>query len=238
VSPRLSADVVACAVIAGASVAETHPLSVLAGGPGTGKARLLAGVLLIRAFGARPNQAAGLCRIHPNQLAPSQWPKSRISPENVADAQAALERLAVRLRFEIPYPQPARSSPRSPAAVVAKAVAPAVAAAAPSSPVIPTPAPVREPPAPKPVTAESFIPDEIDRPYTGPCTLMNLRRCDCHWPVGDARPQLYCAKPSEPGEEYCADHAKAMFGGRPKPRPLDPRAADARAEASRGRRAS
>jgi len=75
-------------------------------------------------------------------------------------------------------------------------------------------------------------------PGFGPCTLMNLRRDQCHWPTGDARPQLYCGAVANPGEEYCRAHRDSMFArtARRAPQPTDPRAVDARLEASRQRR--
>lgn len=96
----------------------------------------------------------------------------------------------------------------------------------------------KAPAAPKPVTEEAFIPDELDRPYTGPCTLLNVRTRDCHWPVGDGRPQLYCAKPVEGDGQYCPDHARAMFAGAKSkaPRPIDPRSRDLHQQAARDRR--
>lgn len=70
------------------------------------------------------------------------------------------------------------------------------------------------PPEPGSVGLEAFIPDEIDRPYGEPCTLMNLRHTACHFPIGDPRPeQFYCADRAVPGLSYCADHGSAMWQG-------------------------
>lgn len=77
----------------------------------------------------------------------------------------------------------------------------------------PEPAPC-PPPEPGPVGLEAFIPDEIDRPYSEPCTLMNLRSTACHFPIGEPSPeQFYCAERAAPGQQYCADHGSSMWQG-------------------------
>lgn len=49
----------------------------------------------------------------------------------------------------------------------------------------------------------------------GPVSLMNLRKNECHWPVGDAAPvQKYCGRGTPDGGQYCSKHAKAMFLGK------------------------
>jgi hypothetical protein len=132
---------------------------------------------------------------------------------------------------------PAAKQPAPPAAPAITAEKREIAPA-PAPPPRPPSNPTATAPAPKPITAEAFIPDELDRPYTGPCSLMNLRRNSCHWPVGDARPQLYCGKDAGSGEEYCATHQAAMFSGaKAKARVLGDRASHQHLQANREKRA-
>lgn len=61
----------------------------------------------------------------------------------------------------------------------------------------------------------------------GPVTLMDLRLCDCRWPLGDPRtPEFrFCGEPvSAPGRPYCSHHNAMAYTPR-APRPTAKEAA-------------
>ena len=47
-------------------------------------------------------------------------------------------------------------------------------------------------------------------------TLDELRRTDCRWPVGDDKPQRFCAEPAVTGKPYCDGHCAQAYRPAPK----------------------
>jgi len=110
---------------------------------------------------------------------------------------------------------------RKPNTYVLLSPPPAVAAEAPQGLAEPSPAP--EPPSteaePPAAGAEAAFALDDEEPWPesdgddapGPKTLLNLRRNECHYPIGDDRPQRYCGSVAVIGTEYCACHTAAMY---------------------------
>lgn len=94
------------------------------------------------------------------------------------------------------------------------------------------PAPAPQPqPQPTAFTEEDFELPDADEGNPGRRSLLQLKTRMCHWPEGTPNPvQMYCAEPTERGEQYCAAHHRKMFiGGKPKkPRTAAQLAHDAR----------
>lgn len=80
----------------------------------------------------------------------------------------------------------------------------------------PSSLPAAVPPAVRRGVAPSDFVLPASAPTFEPCTLMNLRSDQCHWPTGDARPQLYCGARAVQDEEYCGKHLDLKFGGKGK----------------------
>lgn len=72
------------------------------------------------------------------------------------------------------------------------------------------------------VMMEIKVPFPYKEKEQGNCTIFELTRTRCHWPLGltNARPPyLYCGSKTD-GGPYCHVHKKLAFN---QPRPLQPR---------------
>lgn len=45
-----------------------------------------------------------------------------------------------------------------------------------------------------------------------PLPLVDLAPCHCRWPIGDSKPQLFCAESVAPKSSYCPTHKRQLSG--------------------------